>query len=492
MAAIEQWVNVNPGEEHEKPFSKSKLEDERLGRVATIQVTFDKPLPASAKFKIVADEDPEKIYEGNELHYPRFRFDPGDAQAATADGTKVAARHVELPAMGGNGYRVEATYHGTTKKSEKVYSARRRVYFAVVEMELHEQVEAAVAEERKRPEGSAPPPNSVDVSVDDAFTHLRRQLDDKPANVFIDGYKLERANAGKLPHMSVDIADSADQTPFRAALKPLVRELLHRRPGGAIVVVDRIASKAERKGSEVFDPEVGSSGTLTVYPDTGWLVLRVDRRLWMNHSPKEDAAKHWLVEITATGVDASGNDVDVPQPLPRSAIEPSPQDPLHQVEINLGMCKTILGTIRQKAPLVRLTWKLNHCLTDAAGAHFPKTNLVLVARRGQYRPIPAEAVRGSMVHEVGHLLGMVPDGKAPAFLEKAPNHHDADPAEPHQDGHCKAPTCVMHYTNKKKPKDKKDDPEVFVRSDTFCGDCKKILRRTDVSSASGVFGANVA
>lgn len=490
MAAIEQWVNVNEGEEHEKPFSDSKLENARLGRVATIQVTFDKPLPANAKFKIVADEDPKDIYKGKELEYPRFQFDPGDAQAATADGTKVAARHVELPAMGGNGYRVEAKYHGTTKKSEKVYSARRRVYFAVVEMELHQQVADAVERERKdRAAGATEPEAPVDFSIDQGFTHLRRQLEDKPNQVFIDAYKVKNSRPGKLSHMSVDIADDADQTPLRAALKPFIRPLLQKRPCGAIVMVDRIGMKSERTFSDIFasDQFVGAK----------FFELGLDLLLWCNHTKAQDDAKHWLVEITAVALDSDGNPVGVPQVLPRDAIERSRYRPQQAVSINLDMCETVLSPIREtQARHVGLTWRMRYWLKEAAGAHFHGTNLIVVSRRNQVRPTASKLVLGSLVHEVGHLLGMVPDGKRPAFLREADNHHQEDSAEKHQPGHCKDKTCVMHFTNKKEKQPKKGDPgrleEVHIRSDTFCAACKKLLRITDVSSASGVFGGNVA
>lgn len=199
--------------------------------------------------------------------------------------------------------------------------------------------------------------------------------------------------------------------------------------------------------------------------------------LWHNIEPNVD----WFVECLFEYTDPAAGVRRVPvardrlTPLPFDAAEPKA---CHAVNIRLAGLVPIPAT-------GRLTLRVRLMESAAAGVAFPDTNLLCVAALSPFEPVTMNYQQETLVHEIGHLIGMVPSGpewarahpdeadmdsskldKGPFFYSQFGNHcHFGLPASQADPSHTGA--CVMFGGD--------------CQSIRYCVHCAKAVRKVDMS-----------
>lgn len=199
--------------------------------------------------------------------------------------------------------------------------------------------------------------------------------------------------------------------------------------------------------------------------------------LWHNIEPNVD----WFVECLFEYTDPAAGVRRVPvardrlTPLPFDAAEPKA---CHAVNIRLAGLVPIPAT-------GRLILRVRLMESAAAGVAFPDTNLLCVAALSPFEPVTMNYQQETLVHEIGHLIGMVPSGpewarahpdeadmdsskldKGPFFYSQFGNHcHFGLPASQADPSHTGA--CVMFGGD--------------CQSIRYCVHCAKAVRKVDMS-----------
>lgn len=199
--------------------------------------------------------------------------------------------------------------------------------------------------------------------------------------------------------------------------------------------------------------------------------------LWHNIEPNVDWFLECLFEYTdpAAGVRRVPVPRDRLTPLPFDAAEPKA---CHAVNIRLAGLVPIPAT-------GRLILRVRLMESAAAGVAFPETNLLCVAALSPFEPVTMNYQQETLVHEIGHLIGMVPSGpewarshpdeaemdsskldKGPFFYSQMGNHcHFGLPASQADPTHTGA--CVMFGGD--------------CQSIRYCVHCAKAVRKVDMS-----------
>lgn len=200
--------------------------------------------------------------------------------------------------------------------------------------------------------------------------------------------------------------------------------------------------------------------------------------LWHNIEPNVDWFLECLFEYTdpAAGVRRVPVARDRLTPLPYDAAEPKA---CHAVNIRLAGLLPIPAT-------GRLILRVRLMESAAAGAAFYDTNLLCVAALSPFEPVTMNYQQETLVHEIGHLIGMVPSGpewaqahpdeadmdssrldKGPFFYSQMGNHcHFGLPASQADPSHTGA--CVMFGGD--------------CQSIRYCVHCAKAVRKVDMSN----------
>ncbi|MFY1910560.1 type VI secretion system Vgr family protein [Achromobacter xylosoxidans] len=200
--------------------------------------------------------------------------------------------------------------------------------------------------------------------------------------------------------------------------------------------------------------------------------------LWHNIEPNVD----WFLECLFEYTDPAAGMRRVP--VARDRLTPLPYDPAepkacHAVNIRLAGLLPIPAT-------GRLILRVRLMESAAAGAAFYDTNLLCVAALSPFEPVTMNYQQETLVHEIGHLIGMVPSGpewaqahpdeadmdsskldKGPFFYSQFGNHcHFGLPASQADPSHTGA--CVMFGGD--------------CQSIRYCVHCAKAVRKVDMSN----------
>ncbi|BEG74061.1 type VI secretion system Vgr family protein [Achromobacter xylosoxidans] len=200
--------------------------------------------------------------------------------------------------------------------------------------------------------------------------------------------------------------------------------------------------------------------------------------LWHNIEPNVD----WFLECLFEYTDPAAGVRRVP--VARDRLTPLPYDPAepkacHAVNIRLAGLLPIPAT-------GRLILRVRLMESAAAGAAFYDTNLLCVAALSPFEPVTMNYQQETLVHEIGHLIGMVPSGpewaqahpdeadmdssrldKGPFFYSQMGNHcHFGLPASQADPSHTGA--CVMFGGD--------------CQSIRYCVHCAKAVRKVDMSN----------
>ncbi|MGE8656391.1 MAG: type VI secretion system Vgr family protein [Achromobacter sp.] len=199
--------------------------------------------------------------------------------------------------------------------------------------------------------------------------------------------------------------------------------------------------------------------------------------LWHHIEPDVD----WFLECLFEYTDPAAGVRRVP--VPRERLTPVPYDPAepkacHALNIRLAGLLPIPAT-------GRLILRVRLMESAAAGVAFYNTNLLCVAALSPWDPVTMNYQQETLVHEIGHLIGMVPSGpewvqanpdeadmdsskldKGPYFYSQAGNHcHFGLPASQADPSHTGA--CVMFGGD--------------CQSIRYCVHCAKAVRKVDMS-----------
>lgn len=200
--------------------------------------------------------------------------------------------------------------------------------------------------------------------------------------------------------------------------------------------------------------------------------------LWHNIEPNVD----WFLECLFEYTDPAAGVRRVP--VARDRLTPLPYDPAepkacHAINIRLAGLLPIPAT-------GRLILRVRLMESAAAGAAFYDTNLLCVAALSPFEPVTMNYQQETLVHEIGHLIGMVPSGpewaqahpdeadmdsskldKGPFFYSQFGNHcHFGLPASQADPSHTGA--CVMFGGD--------------CQSIRYCVHCAKAVRKVDMSN----------
>jgi type VI secretion system secreted protein VgrG len=113
----------------------------------------------------------------------------------------------------------------------------------------------------------------------------------------------------------------------------------------------------------------------------------------------------------------------------------------------------------------RIYLKVNWVNRFRGGFSNADNNIVTVCTRANWATVPYSDQQGVAIHEIGHQLGMVPDGSNKSHLDKTTLQY----SHTHLGSHCNRPKgCVMYG--------------VVNGVSAFCSDCADSVRKVDLSN----------
>jgi hypothetical protein len=310
---------------------------------------------------------------------------------------------------------------------------------------------------------------------EDAFAKLQQRMWDPSEKLFVDVRKIEPSRPEKRPRRGAPTQDAPATMKLFEELRPHVQPLRKCVPGFALVWGDQIAARVLREEHCMFDVSTSAAtGTHEYHQLSEQIVINLIDPLWHGVSTTEDADKGWLDDVSVATFDDAGNELPGIS-LPREAVElkgPAmyADGGYYAFEVTLSRAPDVLQAIYASGGRFKLSWGVRCATGWLWGVSYGLGNVVVVATRSRWQPLDPKDVAATMIHEVAHKLGMVPDGVFPAHLLQSST----------EDGsrHCTDHGCVLLA--------------VGTAPETFCKTCAKAMRRSDLSLGSGIYGANVA
>jgi len=449
MAARKQWVNVP---QHGKYQRKEDLG--QLGRTVRFELALAKKLVRQVSYRLVANPANATYTTSEKGRNLRFSPDPSTGTGTTGPDGRLQV-FVELPAAGGDEFHLEGKKHNILSKDEVVKSAPvatvRRLFFQSVTMvgvtapDVTSIVDAFGAdpihvELVEKGKGKTIPAKSVVYAFDDVGPKVKSQ------------YQLK----------------IYDPYAFVIAWVEYIAQ-----EGTATRSHEIPQTLPERKVKDLADTVVSAS-------------VHVGEWLWHALDSTDDLAQSWLTSCTCAFIPDVG--AEVPLALPKSAVklDKGPQfthGGYEDVLIALPM-----GELAKLQTDAAIPGKLRFALTFrtavfSGGQSGEHLNLITIASKAMWKDRSDPLRLNDLVHEIGHKLGMVPDGTG-AALDAPAGYYTG---QGHNGAHCGtgatytnnawngAPTCVMFGTDRS-----------GTRPSTFCSACAPVVRKLDLGAPAGL------
>ncbi len=368
-----QFVNFAEEDEFWNDGAVLISEDRQTAR-PRIRVKFSKADVHKFSIKVIAGKDNIAYTQAEKGRHAAYRGPEGKTfqYQTDPDGTKVVD-DIALPAAGLNTYTFEVRDARNQRIATETVETARRLYIQELvlpgpdPMARAQDNSAAVAEYRR---------HGIDVA------HLPPRQGRGQAN-----YDVDQADADVLKGHARAVYDQSEgpnHEPYTIVVCHVER-LAFKAPQHTIYR-DAYAGPGELK---VYVPLVGGDGAV--------------HYLW--HGIDNDP---WFLDATFEYTDASGQRRRIPIPPDRVFPVPEKQGVPEQCR---GVGVIVDGLTPQRT-LGKIHLNVQLMDSAATGVAFPGTNLLCVAARTPWDPGDPAGRQQTLVHEIGHLLYMVPGGPA--------------------------------------------------------------------------------
>jgi hypothetical protein len=447
-----QWVNLPKATKWVGGDVTSK---DRLGAVR-YKCTFKKAGRATVKYRLVALDGNVTYTEDEKRRCAHFkpRHEKG---TATLNSAGEFVHEIQLPAAGGDRYRIKVTHKTKTKtktETSPTFATRRMLFYQSITM------------------------NGIGEG----------NLDQMEADFWDEneGYYLKLQREGgnaTIPYIEVLQGATAYHRLLRSVKAAYT--LQARRPFAFVIVWSNyIAAKAERTihfPGNLKIPDDGSDYSKTL--DFG-----VARYLWHGFDNAEDVAKHWLKSCTFTFTDSHGRKTKVT--IDRAQVK---------VGGHAAFTHGGYGTVSVELTNDDVARVRGHTLTKASinfrflagstnGFSSARLNLIAVASKATWEDLPDETKAVVLNHEIGHKIGLAANGGG-ISPDQPPDYYTQ---RTHAGPHCGAgaafdavqskwsgtPECVMFGAH-----ETADGPSPR----TFCDACKVSVRKVHVGAGNEGF-----
>lgn len=462
--AINQWVNLPTDEAKKSTFVEGKIEKaKRVGPKLLVKVEFEKGELADFKWKVKKVGGP--AYDPAEVNNnPRFKgFFKGagnnEGKAKVDD-----VLEVTLPVMGGAKYQVEVK-HKDTVIGTKDIEARRRLYYKLFKMEHLKCSGGDLA------------------SVVSAVETL---LWNPGKDYYIEALKKGEQTIPEVPTIdtSAGSGPSSTNTILRYVKHLYGDEFKKFTPVGIPIVIARsIAQPVER----TFTKTVTLPKPVKLdSPINETIVLDLEgypRHLWQDLVPADDRQNGGFGAWFVSGfllVSESEKIHHICWLTPKQAMAFGEKSGTWggYSKVRLFPDAEFLKRHAGKQADVSLTVKLASFKNGfSSGTH----NVIVLATEGAWKQRTVDDLKQTLLHEIGHKIGMVANGSPGLPNKPNPSHYYGFKQYGHQGKHCKngmkykngvwsgTAKCVMFGAS------------VSGRSGDFCGDCAKTVPKLDVS-----------
>ena len=477
---LKQWVNLSKND----IFKDSTIGSlDRCGKAA-LEITVEKAdKPLGYTLKIIPVDGNVRYTPEEEKRNPNFQMTK--SKIGVIDAKTLRIDDIQLPAAGGNKYRVEVTdANGNVVTDDTEIETWRRLYYQVIAMDdgkTNKVVPYSLAR--------------MEVHGKRYFIELKKQGTDAKMPYI----KTIKSSGSDDPPRSTDPEINENQ--FAAAVKKAFTLAPDFRPlGMAAVFSEYIASFDREKVKRVVT--IGIPHPHCAWNDTG-LTVECDYDLWFGLDDADDAAKKWFIDGYIDYVDpeapGSGQSYFVSRDSIRIA---GPKRYAHgghrAVEIKIDEpLRRLLGRRRGQITVLLEINIVAGWTNGFSWQPYRDVRLITCARRTMWEDMPAITQEYTWNHEVGHRFGMTAWGHSTHGDKKARNKLPDGPStlygenrgvndNGHQGPHCGngasydkntgwsgTPKCVMFGAN--------GTYTAHAPSD-YCELCAPIVRKVDLSA----------
>jgi len=412
--AKKQWVNLEPNKKYLDKKGCQNIEE--MGRIVYLEAEFDKKdIIGMATLLVEPDGDNATYYPRKEL---ALAADLYERAMVSDDG--IARFKVKLSAAGGDKFKFKASdLSGNEKELPDEYETYRQLYYQEIEM------------------------NNIKKHPDTGLIEkeYRTGLDGK-RNIELIPIK----SKGKMEHNYNFVKTDSDKNRLYGLAKPAYNS--EKDPYCfAVAWIDCLANGPKVICLETF---INTMINKVLLPVT-------EGQLWWN-IVKPAKTSDWLLK--AVFIPDGAKDECENKRIPDDNITPD----YDSIVVSTGsLPRNATGKIK--------AWV--YVAKGFAGGRSYGNNIIVVATRSwRDKSRSIRQMRQTLTHEVGHQLGMVPNGKqlgkgliAQSTLDKV-----NDPAfkEYGKAAHCSVKSCVMFWKGHK------------GRGEKFCANCDKSVRKMDL------------
>ncbi len=397
------------------------------------------------RFRVVTVSDGVDYSNGEKGRNPRFKGNNLSSWYSVYKDREVITE-IDLPAAGGVTYRVDGTLGETTVSSE-TFETRRILYYQPMTMVGVDEPDIQ--------------------EVEDHFWGAG------------DGFyvKLQREKAGQTLTRK-NYLDNWFLDDFAKNVKEKY-QLAERSPVGFAIAWVTYLTYKEDRDVEMSKRKVGGS-KLHSWDQANSRLTITTTYLWHGIEPDDDAKKDWFTNLTVTLYGDAGT-----KTIAMSSNDPSRVDLGDEAEFDDGGHRKVVVDLRDHGAgeVASFAFKLDYkgVAGWTAGSTKEKQRYLAVATRSRWQARSAAAMKKTLLHELGHMVGMVPNG-AGRMPDKPPNYYSGQGhLGPHcakdmtygSDGWAGTPGCIMFGA---------DEVGGNARAGTFCADCKLALRKLDLST----------
>jgi type VI secretion system secreted protein VgrG len=440
----EQWVNLPKEDIFVADGITSK---ERLGAV-NFKVTFENASLAEVKFRVVPDD--AAVYTSDETsRNARFDVEHGKGVETNLGGSDVeVAQEISLPAAGGGKFKIEAAFDGKTVESD-VLEARRRLFFQSLPMDGINVPDLA--------------------PVVDAFWDTGKKF----------YVKLVEKGGGK----TIPAATTVSAFGYVGPEARKQYQLKDYDPHAFVVVwVEYIVREGTTTRPVEFPFNLPKRTVKDLAGESLKGAAKVGGWLWHGFDAIEDASQSWLTSCSFEFIPDSGSPTSLALPMANVTLKGAKaftHGGYNAVDVLLPLDE--LASLQSDTAEVpgKLKFVLTFRTVAFSGGQAGETmNLITIASKAMWADRSDTLRLNDLIHEIGHKLGMVPDGLG-AVPDKPAGYYVA---QGHNGNHCGSgaaygsatwtgdPTCVMFGSD-----------HDGKRPSVFCAACEPVVRKLDLS-----------